>query len=289
MSLAGMAELYDDPNQTGRLDLLGDAVGQRYELRRATDLLSEGLGFAVSSTAVFCPAQGGVSLICFSSPISFFDFGGPFVQLTAFSGGTTLETNMASVGFDDATSSAMLVNVARGPEKRLSFRSLFLADWNNIIDAQLDGTRASRKDGSDPILTWEMFPQGISGLDPMLRYLRITQVLNIDVPAWPDYDASLTYWILVSLDSGGAVEAFVARTGFWVESGVKHDKIAAELAPSVEAGAGQLNIELAKKLAPFRSSMLTDLYFLPGDQTGGSPAGVFSGTTVDDVTIVLQS
>lgn len=290
MALAGVAQLFEDPNQTGRNTMVALGVSQRYQLLRETDLLSDSLDHAVSSTTVFRPAEGATSLICFGFPIpTLFDFTGSFVQLTSLAGGAPVSTNMSSFGFDDLTSSALLVNVARGPETRLSFRTLFLSQWNTLIDAQLAGTRASRKDGSNPILTWEMFPQSIPGLDPALRYLRITQALNIDVPAWYDYDASLTYWVLLSIDSGGKIEGFVARTGYWVDSGVKHDKIAAELGPQVETGAGILNIELAKQLAPFRSFTLTDLYYLPGDQTGGSPAGSFTGTTVDDVTIVLQT
>lgn len=288
MSLGGLVQLWDDPNQTGRSEVLAVGPSQRYELRRESDLLAFGMDHVISSSTVFHPSEGGLSLICFGFPfpLPWFDFSGPFLQLTAFAADSTLSTNMSSFGFDDRTSSALLVNIARGTETRLSFRSVFLSKWLSIIDAQLAGTRASRKDGREPILTWEMFPTFIN---PDLRFLRITQELNIDVPAWPDYDAAITYWLLPSLDAGGKIQATVARTGLWVDDGVKHDKIVSELEPAVAAGAGTLNSELNTQLAPFRAFTLKDIYLLPGDQTGGTPAGAFAGTTTDDITIVLVS
>ena len=291
MSVSGMAQLFAGANQSGINIVEVTGATQRYELTRASELFNNGLWKQLSSASVFVPPLGATSLICFGFPFAppgfFPDFAGQFVQFTNLAGSPVLNKNLSASAFDNQTESALLVKQARAFEVRLSFRSLFLKQWKTVIDAQLSGTQASR-DG-DPILTWEMFPKGISGLDPLLRYLKITQGLDIAIDGWWDYKASLTYWILLSLDSGGTLQGFVARQSFWVESGIKHDGIVAALAPQVSAGAGVLNIELASALTKATGGFtFTDLYYMPGNQTAAPATGVFTGFTTQDVTIVLQ-
>jgi hypothetical protein len=285
-----MAQLFAGSNQTGSNIVEVTGASQRYERTRASELMSNGLWRQVSSTSVFVPPAGATSLICFGLPFApglLPDFNGQFVQFTNLAGSPVLNRNLSASAFDNQTESALLVKQARAFEVRLSFRALFLNQWRTVIDAQLSGTQASR-DG-DPILTWEMFPAAISGLDPLLKYLKISQGLDIAIDGWWDYKASLTYWILLSLDSGGALQGFVARQAFWVESGIKHNGIAAALAPQVSAGAGVLNIQLGAALSTATGGFtFTDLYYLPGNQTAAPATGVITGFTTQDVTIVLQ-
>ncbi|HKO58065.1 MAG TPA: hypothetical protein VJ276_19515 [Thermoanaerobaculia bacterium] len=285
-----MAQLFAGANQTGVNIVEVTGASQRYEKTRASELISNGLWRQISSTSVFVPPAGATSLICFGFPFApglLPDFTGQFVQFTNLAGSPVLNRNLSSSAFDNQTESALLVKQARAFEVRLSFRALFLTQWRTVIDAQLSGTQASR-DG-DPILTWEMFPAAISGLDPLLKYLKITQGLDIAIDGWWDYKASLTYWLLLSLDSGGTLQGFVARQSFWVESGIKHNGIVAALAPQVSAGAGVLNIQLASALSAATAGFtFTDLYYMPGNQTGAPATGVITGFTTQDVTIVLQ-
>ena len=50
---------------------------------------------------------------------------------------------------------------------------------------------------------------------------------------------------------------------------------------------GALNAELSNQLGTFSSFTLKDIYYLPGNQTTPPPSGIITGTTLDDVTIVV--
>ena len=290
MSAESLVFLFEDPDRVGRSSLLSMGASQRYELVPLARLSADGMSHTISSASVTnIPAAGATSLICFG-PLPF-DYMGAFVQLTSVGATSELRFNFPAAGFDNLTTSALVVRRARGSELTLSFRDIFLAPWRQQIDEAIrDVDRATVTVKGDPTLTWEMFPQSIPGLNPGLRYLKIHQLLNVDLDCWAfDYEAAITYWVLLSLDSGGRVQGFVARSGVWVETGVHHDAIKTRLQDSVAVGVGTLNIEIAKQLEPFSKIKLTDIYFLPGTQTAGPSAGVITGTTADDVTIVLQT
>ena len=51
----------------------------------------------------------------------------------------------------------------------------------------------------------------------------------------------------MSLDSGGKLQASVARSSFWVQDGLKHNAISTRLAAAVQIGLGALNVALADK------------------------------------------
>lgn len=288
MSLTLLTSVFQGNNQTGSSKVYG--VGsERYRQATSASLASAGFSNNISSATVFPSSLVDGNLIFFGSPVSFItfpDYEGQFVQLTNKKGATAeFDANLTATTLNNLANSILVVPTKKGGEVRLSFRTLFLQKWKDVIDAQL-GSDANRK--GDPTLTWTMFPQGISHLDPARRYLKIHQELNINVPWWPDYDASITYHIYLFLNSGGHLSGHVQRWAYWVEGGVKSGAIAGKLEPKVIAGMDTLNEKLATELGAFSSFTLSDLFYLPGDQTTAKSTGVFTGTTWDDVTIVAQ-
>ncbi len=168
---------------------------------------------------------------------------------------------------------------------------MFLQHWKTT-DARL-GSKAKRK--GDPTLTWTMFPQGVSHLNPARRYLKISQRLQIIISAWPDYDARITYHFHLFLDNAGRLRGNVSRWHYWVEGGIKSGAIADQLEPSVIAGMKKLNEKLDEQLGNIAFTF-SDVYLLPGRQIPSgssfavmSPAtGVTTGSTLGDGAIVLQ-
>lgn len=212
------------------------------------------------------------------------DFTGAFHQ-AANQRGASKALDMNFPGFDNAARSALLVATRRQPEFRLSFRDAFLDKWKNTLDGLLAGSKAKR-DGN-PTLTWELFPKGVSHLNPDHAYLRIHQDLDIELDWWPDYEAPVTYHIFLFVNGAGNLRGHVQRWAYWVEGGAKSDDIAEKLEPKVIQGMGTLNNELSSSLSAFDGLGLNDVYYLPGRQTGTTP-GQVSGTTWQDVTIVIE-
>lgn len=291
MSLSVLTGVFTGANQSGTGQLFGVGTTPRYNYVRSSEMLSRGLYRTLSSATVFSSSTADATLILFG-PIHPLlsaatpDFSGRFVQITNPRGaGSELDVDLLSDhGFNDAATSVMVVAAQRGSELRLSFRDLFLDPWRTILDSQLsDG---ARRDG-DPVLTWEMWPQGISHLDPNLTYLKIHQPLHIEIDWWPDYKASLTYHIRLFLNGSGRLQGFVARWAYWIEGGLKTGGIEQRLAPAVIAGADTLNQELANRLQALSGFTLRDLYYLPGRQLTRAPRGVRTGLTTDDVTLVV--
>jgi hypothetical protein len=290
MSLAMLSSVFTNINLSGNSDVLGVGVSERYRVLSTSDMIASSIFRNLSSATVFASTLSDATLILFKPFIpgfSFGDFNGFFLQLTnSRNAGAELDVNsFVPLGFNDASESMLLVAANKAPEVRLSFRDLFLDQWKTILDGQLAGSQAQR-DG-DPTLTWEMFPVGISFLDSSLRYLKIFQPLNIVLDWWPDYKANITYHILLFLDGSGHLKGHVARWAYWVEGGIKSGGIASELEPKVIAGMDTLNKELAKQLGAL-SFVFTDLYYLPGRQIGPASTGTLTGSTLQDVTIVLQ-
>ena len=288
MSLAALSEVFEHINSGGMARFYGLGNTTRYHKAPNSDLVDAGFSNLISSATIFKPSTGGGSLVLFK-PFLFnlnTDYAGPFLQITNLQGAADISANMTDFNFNDATTSLLFIGIKRAPEFRVSFRSIFLQKWKDVIDAQLAGSQASRE--GDPLLTWEMFPVGISYLDSSLTYLKVHQPLHISIDWWPDYEASITYHIFLFIDGNGHLAGFVARWAYWVEGGIKSGGIADKLKPKVIAGMDTLNTELANQLKLISGFKLTDLYYLPGNQTGGSSRGVISGTTLDDVTIVAQ-
>ena len=285
MSLTALASLFQHSNFTGTVRLYGLGT-QRYNHIDSTQLLNDGL-FRQFSSAILHDPSTAASLILFDPLLGLpgLDYQGRFLQLTNLDGLGDLKVNLGDHGFNDQTGSILLIGRNRGTEFKVSFRSIFLTKWKQVIDGQLSS--GARRNG-DPTLTWEMFPRNISYLDPALTYLKIHQRLRIEIDWWPDYDASLTYHVFLFIDGNKKLKGSVHRWAYWIEGGVKADDIEEKLRPAVISGANTLNSELATQLNAFSGFNFNSLYYLPGNQTGNAARGVISGNTTDDVTIVLQ-
>lgn len=289
MPLSVLSAVYTGNNQSGSGTLFGVGATPRYN-RISSALLSD-MGFRrnLSSATMYSSSSADATLILFGSPTSFFsfpDYQGLFMQITnRRSSGSELDVNRFSDhGFNNRAENALVVAPNRGSELRLSFRDMFLDRWNDVLAAQLSDP--AHADGA-PVLTWEMWPSGISYLDSNLRYLKVHQNLDIRLHCWPDYDASMTYHIYLYLDGGGHLRGYVARWAYWIEGGAKADDIEDQLRPAVIAGATTLTNELSNQLNAFSAFSFTDLFYLPGNQTSRPPTGVMTGSTFDDVTIVV--
>jgi hypothetical protein len=291
MSLSVLAGVFSGANQTGVARFYGVGTSERYRRVRRADLSSVGLLSAISSVTDYSSSTASTTLLLFGVPglpswAAFPDFQGKYVQITNMKSGSELDVNLSAHGFDNETTSLLLVATSRKNETRISFRDIFLSKWKTIIDAKLSG---GAKRSGDPILTWEMFPQGISYLDANRMYLKIHQKLDIEIDWWPDYEASLTYHVFLYLDGAKHLKGYVARWAYWIEGGAKADDIEDKLRPAVISGMSTLNNELTTQLNLLSAFTFSGLYYLPGRQLSAAGTGVKSGWTTDDVTVVLQS
>jgi len=286
MSVSVLSTIFEHANRGGDARLLGVGNSQRYHAFPASDLQWIDMYRRISSASLFGAANADPILIFVdTNPFQWLDLGGytgRFLQL-GNSGSGERVVNLTDHGFNDRTSSLLMLAGGRGTEFRVSFRDRFLDTWREVLDNELAGSEASR-DG-DPILTWEMFPQGISHLNPSLTYLKIHQSLDIALNWWPDYKASITYHIFLHA-TGGNLRGWVQRWAYWVEGGSKSDDIAEALEPKVISGMNTLNDNLNTRLSAFDGFGIDDVYYLPGRQL--SATDTKTGWTTEDVTIVLQ-
>jgi hypothetical protein len=285
VSISVLASVFEHSNQAGRMALYGVSRTTRYQRATEDGLSDRDLWRRISSARLFSSREADTTLILCGFPVLFYNppnYTGVFVQFTNARSGSDMNVNVPG-SFNDVTDSLLLVATNRGAETRLSFRDLFLERWKTTIDSKLSG---GAKRAGDPTLTWEMFPEGISHLDPNRMYLKVHQQLDIEIDWWPDYEASITYHIFLFLNSSGRLRGGVARWAYWIEGGAKADDIEDRLAPAVIAGMDDLNSQLSSTLnaLPFTFS---DLYYLPGRQLTPAPTGTLTGFTSDDVTIVL--
>jgi hypothetical protein len=285
-----LATVHTGSNQTGTSRLFGVGRTPRYNRVSTSEMIAQGIHQNLSSATVYTSSTADATVILFAPILPFIpmpDYTGRFMQITKRRGsGSELNVNRFSDhSFNDDATNMLLAAPNRGTEFRLSFRDLFLTRWNQLIDAQLSS--GARRDGN-PTLTWEMWPTGISYLDSNRRYLKVHQSLDIEIPCWPDYDASMTYHIYLYLDGGGRLRGYVARWAYWIEGGAKTGEIEDRLRPAVISGADTLTDELGNQLDTYSSFSFDDLFYLPGNQVSRAPTGVRTGYTTDDVTIVVE-
>ena len=137
----------------------------------------------------------------------------------------------------------------------------------------------------DPILTWDMFPDGKNGhpneTGKMYVYVRIP--VEVEVDDWFNYDAEIRFWIYLYVTQDGRLHAWPDYYGAWVEGGIYSDDVLAELMgpegivtslPDVISLLDGATL-LANLGAPYSS-----VYLLPGRNED-------RGHTNDDVTVVL--
>jgi hypothetical protein len=292
MPLSMLSATFTGNDQTGTGRLFGVGSSERIRKVPRVSMQSSGIYRNLSSATVYSSSQSDSSLILFRPYFGLIDLGdynGSYMQITnRRSSGSALDIDRFSThGFNNQARSMLLVAARKDTDEfRVSFRDIFLSKWKEVLDTSLSGSPAKRK--GDPAMTWQLWPSGISHLQSGEQYLKIHQRLRVEIDWWPDYDASITYHIRLYLDGGGRLKAYVARWAYWVEGGIKSGAIGDKLEPKVIAGMGTLNTELANQLGLLSSFRFEDLYYLPGNQTSRPPTGVSSGTTFDDVTIVLD-
>jgi hypothetical protein len=289
MPLSVLSGVYTGNDQSGSGTFFGVGRTPRYNRIPSTTLTDMGFRRNLSSATVYSSSTADATLILFGSPVSFVsfpDYQGLFMQITnrRSSGSEHDVDRFSDHGFNNLAENVLVVAPNRGTEFRFSFRDLFLDRWNDVLSSQL--ADPAHADGG-PTLTWEMWPTGISHLDSDRMYLKVHQNLDIRLHCWPDYDASMTYHIYLYLDGGGRLRGHVARWAYWIEGGAKADDIEDQLRPAVIDGATTLTDELGNQLDALSGFSFTDLFYLPGSQTSRPPTGVVTGSTFDDVTIVV--
>lgn len=286
MSVSFLSYGYENINKGGLQRLFGVGNSARYNPINKARLSQLSFNAILSSIEVGASKSATSNVILFSNNLrdmSLGDFAGDFRQIVAEKNGAVNFANMTDYEFNDRTRSLLLVNTARNPEVRLSFRDQFLQTWKDTLDDQL-GSSASRK--GDPLMTWAAFPVNVEYLSPDQIYLRIKQSLNINLDWWPDYDATIYYYLFLYLDGSNKLQGYCQRWSAWVEDGAKHDEILAELWPKVnESGVNTINQKLSDKFASLQA--FKDFYYLPGRQLS-NVSGVGRGTTWDDVTLVFE-
>ena len=196
MAVSFLAVVYEHTNRKGRARLMGLPNGNRYRAFNIDDLEEWDLQDLISSADVYGTGSGAANLLLFEHD----GYRGAFRQLVRRQASGPTSANLTDVGLNDKVSSILLVRSAEDDEFRLSFRDLFLQEWKDRIDPAL-GSQATRQ--GDPVMTWEMFPEDVSFLSSTRTYLKIHQNLRIDVPWWPDYDASITYHIELYRNAAG--------------------------------------------------------------------------------------
>lgn len=271
--------LYSENNSTGSSYSTVVSHSERYG-RIPADLLKQlGLYAHVESAAVYA-YQDDANLILLKND----NYTGAFVQLSV-DGAAKQQFSYDTWGH---IGSALLVSSQKQGEFRLSLKNTLLNKWNQYLDEKLSGS-AARREG-DPLLTWEMFPTNVSYLDSNLTYFKIHQPLHISLDWWPDYAASMTYHVYLYVNENSKLRAWGARWGIWVEGGSKSGKIKDQLRPQVQAGLGEFQNMLNTEFQAFDAfGNISDVYYLPGDQT--TPLGTenFVGHTDNDITIVIQT
>lgn len=242
MPVSALATVSEDINQSGRVALYNLPASARYRRVSSRDLSSEYLSYAISSASLYS-AEGGCNLVMVHSFPFLDSYNGRFLQLSATGSGVrTIENNLATHGFDNFTTSMLLIGTKRGPETRLSFSDIFLDKWKTLIADKLMGSEASPH--GDPLLTWEMFPSpSVVGLNSDLTYLRVFQVLDVEVRIGPlityHYDAAIGFYIFLFVNAKKQLQAFVAGAEVWVQSGFYHDQIESKLWEKVRLDGSQ--------------------------------------------------
>lgn len=291
MCIDFLSLVFADPELKGRTVFYGLENDQRYYHENSVNLMNRGIYKQISSAMLFG------SLGCYAGLI-FFDnmhfgilpageYNGSFIQITnPLSSGSFVNVNkLADYKFDDKTASLIGMKSYSHIPVRLSFRDLFYEKWIETIDREL-GSDAERR--GEPLMTWEMWPQGVPGLNSQQCYLKIHQPITILVPCWWDYKASITYHIYLFLDANGSLRGRCARWAYWIEGGVKHGQIESRLAPKVINGAAKLTERIGEELEEISALKFADIYYLPGRQLAFPSPQIITGNTLDDVTLVLE-
>lgn len=278
------ASVYEHANFNGKSRTY-NAYGFRYTKAYSAQLSNIGLHDKISSAKLFPDTSHDSLIICFQNR-----FEGKYLLIGNKKGSGLVQAanNFTQYNMNDCTSSILFVKTKQENknEIRLNIRDLIQPVFVQMLDGKLSGTQVSRV--GNPIITWDMWPVGQDYLSSGKKYLKIQQKLHISIDWWPDYDAIMTYHIYLYIQNH-KLKGYAARWWLTVEEGFKSGEIWDALAPKVEAGLNDVNSTIQSALSAFSGSNFSDLYYLPGNQTGGEANGVKTGLTVDDVTLILES
>lgn len=202
---------------------------------------------------------------------------GRYVKLETGPGGTDERASLGSF-MNDRTSSALIYRELAN-ELPLSIGAFFDP---SIITAMIDA-QAGLASRGNPIVTWDVFPDGSDGHPnaggEMFIYVRIP--ITIEIPHWFDYDAEIRFWISPFIDFSGELRAPLAYYGAWVEGGIISSELLDGMMQQIPNILGETQglidgaVGSTDALGPFST-----VYLLPGRNEN-------SGHTDDDVTVVL--
>jgi len=202
---------------------------------------------------------------------------GRYVKLETGSGGNDERSSLGSFMSDRTSSVLIYRNFAN--EIPLSIGAFVPSGTiGSLIESQ--GGLSLR---SDPIFTWDVFPNGSDGHPnaggQMFIYIRIP--VTVEIPHWFDYDAEIRFWASPFIDFTGELQAPLSFFGAWVEGGVISsqvlDGLMQQIPNSLEAVQGLID---AAANATDPLGTFSSVYLLPGRNDS-------SGHTQDDVTIAL--
>jgi hypothetical protein len=304
--------LFSKTNARGDLSTYLMDAHHVYQRIRFADVIADG-SMSAESAWLWPPAdaEGTIASGCtilFYHPF-FSDFSGSFLQMTVQEDAEDVyEVDSLGV-FNNRVTSILQVKTPlednRCVVQYFSFRDMFLDKWKDEVDTMCkkaadDESKIRRitRDG-EPTMTWYCFPSSTSGLSPDEIYLYISQDLHIDIKNWPDYDARITYWIHLYIDADNQhIRGYVAKINQWVESGKLKGKIQNGIYKATINGMNSMNEALRAELDTMLQQEINNwgitaynlkrLYYLPGRQVDGPPVGLFSGSTYDDITIVVE-
>jgi len=253
------------------------APGYRYYRIWKDNLGSYGLHDEISSLRVYLSWGGeGETFVLFEDP----HFNGRFV---AFAGQYPNRgiSSLAGYNFNDKTSSILLIH--HSPKEFLPLRLGELArkDATSMVDDALSGVAEASRRG-DLIFTWEMWPD----FDPTKKFVRLDIPIRVHVPNWWDYNATITYYVYLYIDSNYRLRGYVNWVETWVEGGVMSGSINDRLFPEAYNAAGKIDIHLNDTLAELDFYEWQYYYLMPGKAPIPIPSD-YSGHIADDVTVIL--
>lgn len=282
MSVATSATLFYGSNRTGTSMIAGVGESQRYYSIAFEELRPYGLNVNVGSVELATAGYADANLILLQT--ARYSHRYHYIHRPAAKGVSWWNQTGQPAG------SAILILTKRQgkKEERVSFRGRFETLWNDTIGPEL--AKDPRVTARKAIFTWEMFPDWTPHLNRSSTYLKITQIVDVE-PGWPfsAYEAWFSYYVQAYVDSRKFLRVFGAWWELWVYPGYASAEIGKALAPVVQDGLKKLEDTANEELKALELlGPLTDVYFLPGNQTVTPPPDVSTGNTQDDITIVLE-
>jgi hypothetical protein len=218
-------------------------------------------------------------------PATTIPFALPHLQgsFRAFAAGTTRDVaNLADYGFNDKTSSALMLRHSPNEFLPVSLADLAREDATATVkDALKDVEEASLR--GQLAFGWEMWPE----FDGAKTFIRITIPLTIDVPNWPaDYKAAIHYYVFLFIDAAGRLRGYANWCKVWVEGGTFTNSILWRLKGEAQKAMPVIDAQLNSFLSEMDFHQWQSYYYMPGSAPLVRP-GDYAGSTYDDVTIIL--